>query len=175
MHPRSLRTGPAATPCTVRSVPGRLVSLLIALVLIAISATACDDRSSVSSTDDADGTPVSDLAVAADEEARLVPAGYADCGSVNLTSGWPTTTVFNVAAQGECITQAEASGEPAQHAFSGRDNEGGMVGSIVRVSGPEDVTVISYHIDPEGVVTISTTTCVGLQTSGIGPPTCPDS
>jgi hypothetical protein len=154
---------------------GRPVSLLVALVLITISACAGDDQSSVASTDDADGTPASDLAVAADEETRLVPAGYADCGSVNLTSGWPTTTVFNVAAQGECIIQAETSGEPTQQAYSGRDNEGGMVGSIVRVSGPEDATVIDYHIDPEGVVTISTTTCVGLQTSGIGPPTCPGS
>lgn len=49
-----------------------------------------------------------------------------------------------------------------------------MVGSIVRVGGPGDVTVIDYHIDPEGVVTISTTTSAGLNTSGVGPPTCPE-
>ena len=42
-----------------------------------------------------------------------------------------------------------------------------MVGSIVRVSGPGDVTVIDYHIEPEGVATIITTTCVGLNTSGV--------
>lgn len=47
-----------------------------------------------------------------------------------------------------------------------------IVGSIVRVSGAEDITVIGYHIDAEGVVTSSEAVCAGFDTSGIGPPTC---
>ena len=57
-------------------------------------------------------------------------------------------------------------------AFFGRDNEGGIAGLIVRVGGTDDITVIDYHIDPEGVVTSSETACVVLDTSGMGPPTC---
>jgi len=133
---------------------------------------ACADQPSASSVDDGAGTPASDAAVAANEELLLVPPKSVDCLVVNLASGWPTTTVFVVEAQGECITDAAASGDPAQMAFFGRDNEGGIVGSIVRVGGSDDITVIDYHIDPEGVVTSTETTCAVLDTSGIGPPVC---
>ena len=152
--------------------PARFGPSLVCLVLLAVLVGACDDESSASSVDDAEGTPASDAAIATDEELRLVPDGHADCGSVNLASGWPTTTVFNAEVQGECIIEAAASGEPAQMAFSGRDNDGGVVGLIVRVGGTDDITVIEYHIDPEGVVASSETTCAVLDTSSMGPPTC---
>ena len=150
----------------------RVIPVVFGLVLLAIAIGACSDQNATPSTDTGDGTPASELAVAADQEMRAVPDGYVDCGSVSLRSGWPTTTVFNTEMQGECITQAAASGEPSQQAFSGRNNEGGIVGSIVRVNGPDDLAVIDYHIDPAGSVTSSETTCTGLDTSGIGPPTC---
>ena len=166
------RIGSANTPRRLRSMPGRFGSVLLALLFASTAASACDDRSSVPSLDEIEGTPASDRAIASDEEMRVAPGGYLDCGSVNLTSGWPTTTALNIEVQGECITEAAASGEPAQQGFSGRDNEGGIVGSIVRVSGAEDITVIGHHIDAEGVVTSSEAMCAGLDTSGIGPPTC---
>ena len=129
--------------------PGRFGPSLVCLVLLAVLVGACDDQSTASSVDDAEGTPASDAAIATNDELLLVPDGYADCGSINLASGWPTTTVFNVEVLGECIAQAAASGEPAQMAFFGRDSEGGIVGSIVRVGGTDRIRVIDYHIDPK--------------------------
>jgi len=56
--------------------PGRFGSVLLALLLVSIAASACDDQSSVSSIDEIEGTPASGRAIAADEEMRVAPGGY---------------------------------------------------------------------------------------------------
>ena len=146
-----------------------LRTLTVVIVLGALLGAAC---SSESSPDVAD-VPPSDAAVTANQQAQSVPEGYRDCGTVNLTSGWPTTTVFIAEQAGECIVAAEESGQPAQQSFSGRDSNGGIYGQIVRVNGPADMAVTEYQIDAAGNITSTETRCPELVTAGIGPPSCP--
>jgi len=108
----------------------------------------------------------------ADEAFREVPDGYADCGSTNLASGWPTTTVFFTDPGAACILAAAASGEPSQHDFFGRDTDGAIRGWIVRIDGPESISTIEYFVDGDGNITSTSTTCSRLVVGPVGPPTC---
>ena len=151
----------------------RLLPIVVGVVMF--SATACgtsDQRADPTTVGDS-GIPASDSAVAADEALRAVPDGYTDCGSVSLSSGWPTTTMYSAEMRGQCIADAQVSGDPAQQAFSGRDNIGGIVGTITRVNGLGDFTVINYRIDEAGSATTTETTCTEFDTESSGPPTCP--
>lgn len=114
-----------------------------------------------------DGAPT-DEAVAADQEFRVVPDGFADCDSVVLTSGWPTTSVY-VESRNDCILEAAASGTPAQYSYTGRDLAGGMAGTILRVLGPGEILMIDYAVSPSGTVTDEETTCAELTTQELLP------
>ena len=151
---------------------GRILLVLIGLAMLGVSACTASEESSVPTTDGTNGTPPSEAAFAADAAMQALPEGYADCGTVSLSSGWPTTTAYFAEVRGQCIAEALVSGDPAQQSFSGRDDAGGIVGTIVRVNGPRDVVVIDYRIDVNGTVASSETTCADLDSAGIGPPTC---
>ncbi|NNF11415.1 MAG: hypothetical protein HKN74_14145, partial [Acidimicrobiia bacterium] len=109
--------------------------------ILTLGLASCSTSDTTATTADPSvGTPATDQALAAAEAFRAVPDGYQDCGHTNLTSGWPTTTIFNAEIGAVCITDAAASGTRSQQSFSGRDNAGGLDGRIVRVEGIEDIT-----------------------------------
>ncbi len=94
--------------------------------------------------DPQEGTAPTPAALEADTAIRAIPDDYTDCGDTNLSSGWPTTTAFFPEVDAECIMAATDSGEPSQHSFFGRDNQGGINGTILRVNGPGgDITRIA--------------------------------
>jgi hypothetical protein len=132
-----------------------------------------DDPAATASTTLDDGMPPSDEALTADEAMRVVPDGYVDCGTVVLTSGWPTTTIFAPDAAA-CILDAADRGRPAQQAFTGRDQTGGMEGWLIRVDGPAGITMVEYRIDADGGTTSAETSCTTLETTPMGPPVCPE-
>ena len=149
--------------------------LLLPAVLISVAAVACtggEGDTTTIPTDPSFGTPATDAAKQADEVMRAVPDGYADCGTINLTSGWPTTTAFVAEFSAQCINEAAASGEQAQQVFNGRDDAGGMDGTIIRVDGPGAITMITYHVDEAGSTTRAETTCNELESPPFAPPTC---
>ncbi|MGI9666534.1 MAG: hypothetical protein ACR2N2_05465 [Acidimicrobiia bacterium] len=148
----------------------RILPVLVGLALFCACTSA--DESSAPTTNGADGTPPSEAAVEANEAMQALPDGYADCGTVSLSSGWPTTTAYFAEVRGQCIAEAVITGNPSQQAFSGRDNEGGIVGTIVRVNGPGDIVVVDYRIDVTGTVASSESRCAKLDSTGVGPPTC---
>ncbi len=113
-------------------------------------------------------------AMDSNEEFLAVPGGYADCGATILTSGWPTTTAFNPELSSECILDAAGAGDTAQQAFWGRDNVGGIDGTILRVEGPGEITSIAYHVDPDGNVASSQQECSALESISFEPPSCAD-
>ena len=144
--------------------------LTISVALGALLAAGCTSDDAVDGAD----VPPSEAAIAANEVAQAVPSGYEDCGTIDLTSGWPTTTVFIAEQAGTCILEAEEAGRPAQQSFSGRDGNGGLYGQIVRVNGVSDMSVTDYVIDATGDITSTENRCPELATSGIGPPSCPE-
>ena len=151
------------------------VVMMVAIVMGACSASddpGVTEPGEGSAATAGDGTP-SDPALTADETMRAVPDGYVDCGTVVLTSGWPTTTIFTPDAAA-CILDAADRGRPSQQAFTGRDHTGGMEGWLIRVEGPEAITMVSYRIDADGGTATATTSCTSLETSPIGPPVCPE-
>lgn len=144
-------------------------------MMFSITAAACTNAASESATLPTDplyGTPATDAAKEADEVLRVVPDGYTNCGTTNLTSGWPTTTAFVSQMGAQCILDAAAKGERAQQAFNGRDDAGGIDGTIIRVDGPETITMITYHVDDTGSVTSTEAACPELQSPPLAPPTC---
>ena len=144
-------------------------------MLISIAAAACTaggDDTTTLPTEPTNGTPATDAAKQADEVMQAVPDGYTDCGTTNLTSGWPTTTAFVAEFSAQCINDAAASGEKAQQAFNGRDDAGGMDGTIIRIDGPGAITMITYHVDEAGSTTSTETTCQELELPPLAPPTC---
>ena len=142
-------------------------AVLALAVAIVVFGTAC-------SADDAapTDTPPTDAALEANAAFTTAPEGVLDCGSVALSSGWPTTTVFIAYGAGTCILEAVDDGTPAQQAYWQRDNEGGIVGSLVRVDGPSAITETSYTIDANGDLESATVTCSGLDVPNTGPPSC---
>ncbi len=154
-------------------------AVVIVLIVLAVVLASCAGSSSTSSTattyplvEDETGTPVPDVTRQADEEFRAVPDGYADCGSTNLASGWPTTTAFFTDPGATCIIEAATAGEPSQQVFYGRDADGGIQGWIYRVQGPGDITLIEYYVDVDGEITSEDTACVRLGSSFSGLPPC---
>jgi len=147
------------------------------LGLLTLVAGACANGDSTDTTagSSVDGVATSDAAQAVDEAFRAVPDGYADCGSVNLSSGWPTTTAFFSEVRGLCMAEAADSGERSQQSFHARDNQGGRHGAILRVNGPGDIVMIDYRVDGQGIIASTETTCSRLDTPATGPPTCADS
>jgi len=157
---------------------GRFVVAIVLTALVVVL-TSCTDAGgtsrtapAVSPTNEAGGIPVSAATRQADMEFRVVPDGYADCGSTNLASGWPTTTAFFAEDGAACILGAAASGEPSQRAFYGRDTRGGIQGSIYRVQGLGDISMIEYYVDPSGSITSREEACTSLEASFAGPPSC---
>ncbi|MBT8202436.1 MAG: hypothetical protein KJO87_03930 [Acidimicrobiia bacterium] len=141
--------------------------------ILTLGLASCSTSDTTATTADPSvGTPATDQALAAAEAFRAVSDGYQDCGHTNLTSGWPTTTIFNAEIGAVCITDAAASGTRSQQSFSGRDNAGGLDGRIVRVEGIEDITVITYHVEPEGTVSSDQITCAELVAPSNEPPSC---
>jgi hypothetical protein len=154
--------------------------MVAAVVLVGCSdtteetdATAGAESSvAVEQTDPLLGTPPSAEAEAMNNDFILVPGDLLDCGTSILTSGWPTTTVFVAEIAAECILAAANSGTAAQHTFWGRDDRGGIDGTIIRVDGPGAITAVDYYIDPEGNLTSSDTTCQELSVGSFEPPAC---
>jgi hypothetical protein len=150
------------------------------VVFIALLAGCADDAPSTTTSeptattsDLAAGTPPTDTATQANAAFTRVPAGYADCGTVILTSGWPTTTAYLAEIRSTCIADAADTGEPTQQAFWGRDDRGGIEGTFIRVDGPEAITMTSYRIDADGTVTDSgETECRALEIPDFEPPLC---
>ncbi len=150
------------------------------VVILAIGLASCSSTDTTKTTTDttattADssvGTPATDQALAAGEAFRAVPDGYLDCGHTNLSSGWPTTTVFDSEIGAVCITEAARTRTPSQQSFSGRDNAGGLDGRILRVEGASEVTMITYHIEPDGAVSSTRVTCQELTEPISEPPLC---
>jgi hypothetical protein len=152
-----------------------MTRVCIVALLVSVAAAACTasvDDSTTLTTEPPFGTPATDAATQADESFRAAPDGYTDCGTTNLTSGWPTTTAFVAEIGAQCISDAATSGDRAQQAFNGRDDAGGIDGTIVRVDGPRAITVIAYHIDQDGAVTSTETSCQKLESPPFAPPAC---
>jgi hypothetical protein len=157
-----------------------LAVMVAAVVLVGCSdtteepdATAGAESSvSVEQTDPLLGTPPTAEAEATNNDFILVPVDVLDCGTSILTSGWPTTTVFVAEIEAECILAAAKSGTPAQQTFWGRDDRGGIDGTIIRVDGPGAVTAVDYDIDPEGNLISGDTTCQELSVGSFEPPAC---
>ncbi len=129
--------------------------------------TAPADTSATTVSIPEDGAPT-EAAVAADREFRVVPEGFADCDSVVLTSGWPTTSVY-LESRNDCLLDAATAGTPAQYSYTGRDLAGGMTGTILRVLGPGEIRMINYAVSPSGTVTDAETTCAELTTQDLLP------
>ncbi len=60
----------------------------------------------------------------------------------------------------------------ALYAYYGRDDIGGINGTVLRVNGPDDITMIEYHIGPDGGVDSTETTCSSLRVPSFTPPVC---
>lgn len=149
--------------------------VILAIALASCSSTNTNETTASTPATTADpsvGTPATGQALAAGEAFRAVPGGYLDCGHTNLSSGWPTTTVFNSEIGAVCITEAARTGTPSQQSFSGRDNAGGLDGRILRVEGASEIKMISYHIDPNGAVSSTEMTCQELTEPISEPPLC---
>lgn len=144
-----------------------LTSVLVVLVL----ASGCSNDGT-EDTELGESLAPTEVALAADEAFRSVPGGYDDCGATVLTSGWPTTTIFNPEVSARCIVNAADSGISAQYATWGRDGVGGIVGTIIRVNGPGDITFIEYGVDADGNVDSADTPCQRLTVESFEPPGC---
>ena len=120
---------------------------------------------------DDDPTQPSPAAVAADEAYRLAPDDLVDCGVHVRTSGYPTTVHPGIDVL-DCILDAAAAGTPAQFVSTARDFEGGMEGTIFRVVGGQEILVIDYRADPQGVITSTETTCATLVGTNFPIPEC---
>lgn len=157
----------------------RRFAVAIVLTVLAVVLASCADSGDSSQSADAASfagndieTPVSAATRQADEEFRVVPDGYTDCGSTNLASGWPTTTAFLTEDGAACILGAAATGEPSQQAFYGRDTDGGIRGWIYRVHGLGDLSIIEYYVEPGSSTTSTEEKCTSLGTSFAGLPPC---
>jgi hypothetical protein len=142
-------------------------------IVAALLAGCGTDQAASSTTEQVDPGVPTGAALAANEVFIVsMPDGYADCGTTVLTSGWPTTTVFNPETTLTCLNDAIASGTPSQYAYWGRDGTGGIEGVIIRVQAEAPIALIAYSVDATGAVTSQERTCSQL-TSGIQePPTC---
>lgn len=102
-----------------------------------------------------------------------VPDNVEDCEVTVLTSGWPTTSAYPPEHPGDaCLFEAAAAGTPAQRTLWGRDDRGGIEGTILRVTGPDSVLKISYVVSPDGAVTSREETCSTLAIGDSEPPSC---
>lgn len=144
------------------------VVLGIGLLTASCALRASDTPTTVSGQD----VPPTELAQDADESIRVVPDGYADCGTTLLSSGWPTTTAYLPEVSASCIVEAVATGNRAQYSYTQRDNAGGIQGTIVRVEGQGSVTELSYTVDAEGNSTTVRVTCASLLVADFAPPVC---
>jgi hypothetical protein len=147
------------------------------VVAVLVAGAGCSDNNpegaeSTSPADPTESTAPTDAALAAGEAFRVVPGGHDDCGATVLTSGWPTTTAFNSEIAAQCIVAAAVSGDPAQYAVWGRDGRGGIVGTIIRVDGPDMIVFIDFAVDPEGRTDSSDAPCRELASSPFAPPVC---
>lgn len=149
--------------------------VVVVLVLSALACSPSDDSNAQGPTSEltnADGgTPPTPEATTADEAFRAVPRGYTDCGTANLTSGWPTTAVYT-SDSAQCIVDAASSGDPSHYTYYGRDNKGGIDGTIVQVNGTDSITMVDYHVEPDGVIDSNETTCSRLTAPSFTPPVC---
>ncbi len=146
---------------------------LIALLVIGMLAAACGTSSEPSSTEPGDPGVPTEAALAANEVFLVeMPAGYADCGATVLTSGYPTTTVFNPDVSLTCLNAAIESGTPSQYAYWGRDGTGGISGAVVRLGEDASLTVIDYRVDSEGKVASTSQQCDELESDVMQPPVC---
>ena len=118
------------------------------------------------------GTPPTDAALAAHRLFEVPPAGYLDCGSQVLTSGWPTTTAYFNESADQCLLDAAGTGTLAQHVTWGRDDRGGLDGTILRVLGLDEIVRIEYHVTADGELTSGEGPCPALMVDFISPPAC---
>ncbi len=152
-------------------------AVVLAIALVAAgcsgggSSTTTEVQTTASTAPDDPTAPTSE-SLAANEGFLTLPTGFADCGATILTSGWPTTTVFNDEITLSCLNDAIASQTASQYVYWGRDQTGGISGLIIRVNTLGVLTVIDYTVDAAGNVESSDQTCAELQ-SGMGqPPVC---
>ena len=118
------------------------------------------------------GTPPTDAAIAAHRLFEVPPADFLDCGSQVLTSGWPTTTAYFNESADQCLLDAAGAGTLAQHVVWGRDDRGGLDGTILRVLGLDEIVQIEYHVTADGVLTSGEGPCPTLIVDFISPPGC---
>ena len=89
-----------------------------------------------------------------------------------MTSGWPTTTVYNPEIAATCILDASAARSLAQYAYWYRDGGGGIYGVLIRVNAASPITVTEYGISPDGELARSDSDCSLLSSGGFEPPFC---
>lgn len=133
--------------------------------------SACSNGGSVD-TEPTESLAPTDAALAANERFLEVPNDLLDCGATVLTSGWPTTTVFNPEISSRCILDAAQAKEPAQYAYWGRDGTGGITGVVIRVNELSPITVVEYSVDAAGGLDSAEEPCAALETESLEPPQC---
>lgn len=154
---------------------------LLVIVLVGVVAAGCGAGASASTdqpvtttsaADPDDPSAPTDASLAANDGFLVVPDGYADCGSSILTSGWPTTTVFNPEVELTCLNEAIGSNTSSQYAYWGRDGAGGIDGTIIRVNASQPLTFIDYTVDSSGNVGNRIYACVELESDIAQLPVC---
>ena len=153
----------------------RVVTLRVVAMAVLIISAGCTNSGvgDTTTTDATVGNSPTEAAQQANNEIRAVPDGHFDCD----TAGPPYTTTtlgefFAREVLGRCIFDAAGSGEPAVQSFYAGDNAGGIDGTIVRIDGPNDITVTTYHIDDAGHSNSTDTECPDLAASPTSPPMC---
>jgi hypothetical protein len=153
---------------------------LLIVVLVALLATACnapssastDQPATTSATDPDDPSAPTGGSLAANEGFLVVPDGYEDCGASILSSGSPTTTVFDPEVELTCLNEAIESNTPSQYAYWGRDEAGSITGTIIRVNASQPFTLIDYTVDSAGNVDSSVYECFELESDDDQLPVC---
>jgi hypothetical protein len=158
--------------------------VFIAVIAVALLLAACSGTGTTSTTGTGsssspagpdDPTAPTEDSLAANESFLAVPAGYQDCGETVLTSGWPTTTLYFAETELACINDAIASHTPSQYVYWGRDGNGGVTGTIIRVNPTGPLSVIGYTVDSTGTVVSSERSCADIAGDVGQPPVCADS
>ena len=142
------------------------------LAVLAVLVSSCDDGSSEETEPAGASQPPTERALFANEEHLRTPAGFADCGSTVMTSGWPTTTAFNPEISAQCIMDAALLGQPSQYSYWWRTGAGGLQGVVIRVAGPDDIRAMEYTVGADGILDGVFEPCSSLEIIHGEPPFC---
>lgn len=154
----------------MRVVSIRIVAIAVIIIAAGCTGTGVDDTTTTGATV---GNAATEAAQQTNDVIRAVPNGHFDCDTTQPLNT-PTTlgTFFAREVIGRCIFDAAVSGEPSVQSFHVGDNAGGIDGRIVRIDGPDSITITTYHIDDTGHSTSTDTECPDLAASPTSPPVC---